>query len=93
MSDWIDRQAAIVRTSKVIKDDGIAHDVKEALKGLPSVQPERKKGEWITLWDVADPNTSTSAKCSICGRTVWRPAGDFCRWCGADMRGDRDDST
>ena len=40
MDDWIDRQAAIVRTSKVIKDDGIAHDVKEALKGLPSAQPE-----------------------------------------------------
>ncbi len=38
MSDLIDRQAAIVQACKQIKDNYVAFDVKEALKGLPSAQ-------------------------------------------------------
>ncbi len=36
MSDLISRESAIVRVSKVIWDDLVAHDVKEELKALPS---------------------------------------------------------
>lgn len=36
MSDLISRESAIVRVSKVIWDDLVAHDVKEVLKALPS---------------------------------------------------------
>ena len=60
---------------------------------LKDAQPERKRGKWITLWDVADFNTSTSAKCSVCGRTSWRPVGNFCKWCGADLRGGENENS
>lgn len=45
--EYISREAAIVRASKAIKDDGTAHDVKEALKDIPAedVRPVRR-GMW-----------------------------------------------
>ena len=39
-TDLISRESAIVQVSKAIWDDAVAHDVKEVLKELPSVQPE-----------------------------------------------------
>ena len=51
-------------------------------------EPERKKGKWVDLWDSADPDTSHSCRCSECKRKSLRPVGNFCKWCGADMRGE-----
>ena len=56
-------------------------DLIDRIHDLPSAQPERKKGEWI------DDN------CSECGQYVYH--GDmrrYCPRCGADMRGDEDDT-
>lgn len=58
MSDLISRESAIVRVSKVIWDDLVAHDVKEVLKDLPSAQrwipcSERLpdcEGEYLVTW-------------------------------------------
>jgi hypothetical protein len=60
------------------------HWLIEILK-LPPARAERKKGEWITVWDTNDPYTSSKARCSICGRESDRPAGNYCKWCGTDM--------
>ena len=46
---------------------------------------EVKHGEWITIWREDDPDTSTHARCSVCNRVSDRPAGEYCRWCGAKM--------
>ena len=45
--------------------------------------------EVIELWD--EDGVSSQAVCNICGRISARPAGSFCKWCGADMRGDDDE--
>ena len=57
----------------------------------PTIEPERKKGEWIMKYKGL---TVTSYKCSECGRIVKEDTGydvskdyPFCH-CGADMTED-----
>ena len=56
---------------------------------IDSVKPEPRNGEWVSVWD--EDGVSSEAVCNICGRISARPAGSFCKWCGADMRGDDDE--
>lgn len=56
----------------------------------PTIEPERKKGEWIE-----DGYNHYKAVCSECGEpcatyVMDAPRDRFCKWCGADMRGDSD---
>ena len=44
-----------------------------------------KHGEWQTIWDKNDPDTSSEARCSVCGRVSERPLGHYCKWCGSTM--------
>lgn len=85
MDDLISRQAAIdaVNTALFPKIN-TAKDAEKALRYLPSVQPERKKGEW----------TKDNA-CEFCGFKPWYE-GDihtlsYCPNCGADLRGEHDE--
>lgn len=48
-------------------------------------EQEAENGEWITIWQEDDPDTSTHARCSICNRISERPLGGYCKWCGAKM--------
>ena len=62
------------------------------LNALPSVDPERKKGEWI--YD-GKRGRFPACKCSICGyyeNADWAllQGANFCSNCGADMRGDHE---
>lgn len=64
-------------------------DVK-ALNSLPSAQ---KKGHWIE-----DGYSHYKAACSECGEpcatyAMDKPRDRFCKWCGADMRGDANEDT
>lgn len=71
----------------------------EALKELPSVQPERKRGKWIYS---EDEYGIDGYHCDECGFFVpWDYTHKFinyiedyhfCPNCGADMRGEQDDS-
>lgn len=67
----------------------------DALNDLPSAQPERKKGKWIPQ-DHNKTNGIASTlvyyypKCSVCGHCD--NYTNFCSNCGADMRGEQDDS-
>ena len=61
--------------------------VKQWLDHLPSVQPERKRGQWIR-------NDNGTYSCSIC--QSWIPEEQhhyarYCLYCAADMRGEQDD--
>lgn len=57
-------------------------EAEKALEKLPSVQPERKRGEWIS--NDIDPEAWNF--CSVCGEQAI-DLFDFCPNCGADMRG------
>ena len=48
-------------------------------------EQEAKTGEWITIWQEDDPDTSLEARCSVCGRVSKRPLGHYCKWCGSTM--------
>lgn len=92
MNDLISRQAAIDALGEVEKyDEDIpnrADGVRDAIitiDGLPSAQPERKKGMWIN-------NIHNIPICNQCGyMTPYDRAiddyeyGNFCPNCGADM--------
>ena len=52
--------------------------IKDVIQALPSVQPEREKGEWQAV--------DGAWACSKCGCNS-NNDGAFCQWCGADMRG------
>jgi len=42
---------------------------------------------WIENEDsYAEPPKEQNMTCSNCGQRSNRPVGNFCRWCGADMR-------
>lgn len=95
VNDTISRQAAIDALENIDCSDGIGisalkcdvvEDAINAINALPSAQPERKRGRWITLWrlDVLD-----GYQCSAC--KAWsRFKFNFCRNCGADMRGEQE---
>ena len=63
----------------------------DAIKAVPSAQPKRKKGRWI-----GEPKDGIEAmffnpKCSVCGFES-AEVKNYCPMCGADMRGDADET-
>ena len=70
-------------------------EMKLRIEKLPSAQPERKKGKWI---EIENEWGGLEIICSECGvqvpRDVWGNAiqSDYCYRCGADMRGEEDET-
>ena len=59
---------------------------------MPTIEPERKKGNWIDEGVYADGHGAHAFRCSECGgHIIEYDADPFCKWCGADMRGESDD--
>lgn len=94
MSDLIDRQAAIdalrkMQTYKMFSgDDMLLIDQAGAMTELmllPSAEPKRIKGKWITD---KQGYVTWSAICNKCGERTEMLDGyyNFCPHCGADMR-------
>lgn len=59
----------------------------DGIEECEDAEPERKKGEWIkakkSLWSVGT--------CSVCGAiSVEADTANYCKNCGADMRGEDD---
>lgn len=91
--DLISRDAAIDAVSEACFElRGVFGRCEDALKALPSAQPERKKGRWIKV------NGKTAINCSACYHCSWSLSFEdtvkrfnFCPNCGADMRGEQDE--
>ena len=93
--DLVSRQAAFGE----IKKCRFVVDAIEKISALPSAQPERKKGKWVYA---EDEYGIDGYHCNQCGFFVpwdyihkfinYIEDYNFCPNCGADMRGEQDDS-
>lgn len=98
--DLISRQEAIsalgnaglINYAATGSSNGLIHAM-NVIKGLPTAQPERKKGKWVEVTD----GTCIWKVCDQCGeKPLWnewrtdRCESDFCPNCGADMRDEQD---
>ena len=99
MNDLVDRRVAIDDLhGKDPSQVWYTVDVEVWVNALPSVQPERKKGQWERHNTYHGDDTSgyidPDWRCSECGRRAnvneWfmYDLTDFCPNCGADMRGE-----
>ena len=99
MSDLIDRQQAIeaicMETCGVsLKTERcMVHCTEvQTVEKLPPAQPERIRGRWLRHED--EDGEHYGDKCSECGEWYVMPYGktNFCPNCGAEMRGEQNDS-
>jgi hypothetical protein len=69
---------------------------RQLIDAQPSVQPERKRGEWFVWGGMDIPENHGKHKCSVCGEfapvryekpLIKECLSDFCPSCGANMRG------
>lgn len=101
MSNSIDRQQAIdemVMLPKYFDKTGtLCLDYADVLavlsEHLPSVEPEREKGKWIVVTrheHYPSGKTYEQLQCPFCNRIDHNGDGNFCGYCGADMREKQD---
>lgn len=90
MDDLISRQAAIELFERELSKRYNTREraigfigAKRILENVPTVQPERHAGKWIS--NDIDPEAWNF--CSVCGESAI-DLYDFCPNCGADMRGE-----
>lgn len=63
---------------------------KSTIDAMPTIEPERKQGEWIMNTDPYGFFDEIPV-CSECGHTTkMRETYNFCPNCGADMRGEQE---
>ena len=66
-------------------------EIREALDTVPSVTPKRKRGKWIDETFKPWGLVYHPYRCDQCGEHS-EADSNFCPNCGADMRGEQDDS-
>ena len=96
MSDYISRQEAIAVAEKELSAKYNRREMavgfcgfRNIIENVPAADVrENVRGKWIDIWD--DFRISTKCKCNRCNKESERPVGNFCKWCGADMRGEQD---
>lgn len=91
MSDLISRQKISYAVESLGEDYISQYKILMLINQMPSVEPERKKGEWV--YD-GIRGRFPACKCSICGHyenADWAllQGANYCPNCGADMRGER----
>lgn len=73
------------------RTDAERYDLALAISAVPTADVvERKKGKWLDNETSYSDDVPQTCTCSVCGIRSRRPIGDFCKWCGADMRDDTD---
>lgn len=78
----IDADALINECDSLIKVNATSNRYIDLIKNAPTVEPERKRGEWVDDDDIA--------KCPFCKTPAFFHYGweltNFCSECGADLR-------
>lgn len=69
--------------------------IADLVKSMPTIRPERKRGQWI--WHPEQKNIygGKCVECSACGEKYlvqYIEDEKFCRNCGADMRGGKNET-
>ena len=97
VGDCVSRQAAVDAIVNTVSEIGLhdnsevarygatfrQHEIIDIIEGMPSAQPERKKGKWeIYVISMFDGEGCRCSECGLEGVPYW----DFCPNCGADMR-------
>lgn len=92
LNDTINRQAAIDvieagRLTKLI-------DMETAIKGLKALPSAQKKGHWICVHPLQedDPGAYICSECKLGKWGIDPKSYFFCPNCGADMRGEQDET-
>ena len=93
MDDLISKQQVINALTEYGNGRAVYISVEEAVRRieqLPSVQPEQKKGYWIyhLKWET---DGECGYECSECGMGS-EVDYNYCMNCGADMKGDKDET-
>ena len=74
---------------------GEAREILNSIQMLPSAQPERKKGTWLTVenpnYSPFDCSSEKISVCSVCGYAREQHDFNYCPNCGAAMEGGEDD--
>lgn len=87
-SDCISRKAAIDALAR-LEPTFKGSILEQAVRNMPSAQPERKKGKWI------DYTEDGYVECPFCHSATNCDGNKdelhFCFSCGADMRGEQDE--
>ena len=68
---------------------------RKLIEDAPTAEPERKKGRWIDDGTYGDYHPHHAWHCSECEESVIEidtPWFKFCPNCGADMRGEKDET-
>lgn len=69
-------------------EEGFIGDIKHLIDAQPTIEP--RKGKWIDEGVYADGHGAHAFRCSECGgHIIEYDADPFCRWCGADLRGEQ----
>jgi len=100
-NDTISRQAAIDAVCERIRQIGYENNplvlsIRQAIRDLPSAQPEQRKGKWMSHYDYCKKHELLPSGliafwwCDQCGEGVEHRT-NFCPSCGADMRGETDE--
>ena len=84
IAEWQKDFREYINMLNIPRDD--YNGIMEYINDLPSVEPKRKKGKWI--------DTGSGQECSECHEIQYGYDNFryFCAFCGADMRGESDDS-
>ena len=91
MSDLIDRQLVIGLVGREFFTAYTPDERKAEVRALPSVQPERKKGKWLTQAQYCDEHSLVPSGlgayfwCSCCEEAVEKKS-NYCPNCGANMQ-------
>ena len=93
----IDADALISAVLEGSNNDGAygymdTQSIVDLIDTAPTIDPERKRGEWVNIQISANCYGTSSAECNLCGATVhsdFSSVVNYCPNCGAYMRGEK----